>query len=129
MEAGANGFIAKTVGADQLQAVLRTILSGGRWQPGGGMSGGLGEVVARSDEHARLALLTERQRGALRLLAGGRSNKEIARELEISIATVKLHVNAVLRRLQVSNRTEAAGLFLRSAPSDAMELSRGSSRS
>lgn len=52
--------------------------------------------------------LTARQRQVLALLMHGRSNKSIARQLDVSEGTVKLHVAAILRALQVRNRTEAA---------------------
>ena len=52
--------------------------------------------------------LTGRQLDVLRLLVQGRANKEIGRELGLSEKTVKAHVTAVFRRLEVVNRTEAA---------------------
>ncbi|MBI3722237.1 MAG: response regulator transcription factor, partial [Fimbriimonas ginsengisoli] len=54
--------------------------------------------------------LTRRQSDILVLLAGGASNKEIARRLTLSEATVKLHVHRILRVLGGKNRTEAAHL-------------------
>jgi DNA-binding NarL/FixJ family response regulator len=52
--------------------------------------------------------LTSRQMRVLKLLAQGLSNKQIARELEISEITVKAHVSLIFRKLGVSNRTQAA---------------------
>ena len=52
--------------------------------------------------------LTEREREILGLLADGRSNKEIARELGISDATVKVHIKHLLRKLNMKSRLEAA---------------------
>ncbi len=59
-------------------------------------------------DDARLSRLTRRQARVLDLLGDGRSNREIGEALSISEGTVKLHVAAVLRRLGVGNRTEAA---------------------
>jgi RNA polymerase sigma factor (sigma-70 family) len=60
--------------------------------------------------HLLLGSLTPRQREVLRLLGTGLSNKEIARRLGLSENTVKIHVTAILRSLQVSNRTAAVVL-------------------
>jgi DNA-binding CsgD family transcriptional regulator len=60
------------------------------------------------DAAAALATLSERELDVLRLLARGKSNKEVARDLDLQEATVKTHVTAVFRKLGVSNRTEAA---------------------
>ena len=59
----------------------------------------LSERVARS--------LTRRQRDVMRLLALGRSNKAIAQELDLAEGTVKVHVSAIFKALNVTNRTEA----------------------
>ena len=54
--------------------------------------------------------LTQRQREVFDLLAQGKSNPEIARELGVSAHTVRIHISAILRALGVSNRTQAAVL-------------------
>ena len=56
----------------------------------------------------QLELLTEREQGVLRLLAEGCSNKAIARRLSVSDSTVRVHVRAILKKLQLQNRTQAA---------------------
>src|SRR5690349_20458607 len=64
-----------------------------------------------NEAHRPLAVvvgLTDRQRDMLRLVATGRSNPEIARELHVSLNTLKTHVVHVLRRLGASDRTQAA---------------------
>ena len=57
--------------------------------------------------------LTERQQQVLALLAKGKSNKQICRELGLAEATVKIHVTAILRALKVSTRTQAVVLINR----------------
>ena len=53
-------------------------------------------------------VLTDREREILRLVEEGKSNKEIARDLEITEPTIKLHVKTLYRKLDVNNRTQAA---------------------
>ena len=62
------------------------------------------------DKHTqeKICGLSSREIEVLRSLAEGKSNKEIARQLEISDSTVKVHVKAILRKLRVKNRTKAA---------------------
>jgi DNA-binding CsgD family transcriptional regulator len=64
--------------------------------------------AGQSRASAELAALTDREREVLGLIAEGRSNAEIARELGLSLGTVKLHVQHVLAKLRVSSRTQAA---------------------
>ncbi|WPU23602.1 response regulator transcription factor [Cedecea neteri] len=56
-------------------------------------------------------LLSDRQKEILKLLAAGESNKQISRQLNISAGTVKAHLESIFRRLNVSNRTQAAMLY------------------
>lgn len=109
---GAAGFIPKTSSSKVMLSALRLVMSGGVYLPpalidessvvGGGRGDG---------PHADLSLdstpLTPRQREVLALLGQGKSNKEIARILNLSEGTVKLHVTAILKALNVSNRTGA----------------------
>jgi DNA-binding NarL/FixJ family response regulator len=74
---------------------------------------------ALAEDHGRLAQLTRRELEVLRLVAKGRSNKLIARELGITEHTVKLHVHNLALKLEVSNRTEAASLYLAQKQGDA----------
>ena len=76
-------------------------------------------LAARSGEPAcpaELSELTSRERLILELVAGGLSNKEIASEPFIGVATVKSHVHPILRKLDVTRRTAAADVFHRSQP-------------
>jgi len=73
---------------------------------------GDGEAV-RNTRRASVNKLTGRQYEVLRLLANGLANKEIAQELGISDSTVKVHIRAIMERLGLVNRTQAAASFLR----------------
>jgi DNA-binding NarL/FixJ family response regulator len=118
---GAAGFIPKTSSSKVMLSALRLVLSGGIYLPpsliaeagmaGPGESAGTGHAApfdpASEARPANAPPLTPRQREVLALLGQGKSNKEIARQLDLSEGTVKLHVTAILKSLNVSNRTGA----------------------
>ena len=115
MELGIAGFIPKTLGVNLVESALRLVEMGGRYVPDILLSAPA-EGFAEAPESFAAAShhkLTPRQRDVLAEIGKGRSNQEIARVLGISIATVKLHVNAILQALGVRNRTEAAIIALR----------------
>ena len=150
MDLGALGFVPKCVGNDSLLQALRVVLSGGIYLPASLMrSPGDSETSLRqlapawrdtttaSDgdptEAALASLgLTTRQTQVLALLLRGQSNKLIARALNLSVETIKDHVAAVLRSLNVSSRTQAVLAVSRiSNPrflSTWQEMSRGADR-
>jgi DNA-binding NarL/FixJ family response regulator len=108
---GAMGFIPKTSRTEVLIAALRLVFSGGVYLPPSAFaatSHGVSEprptAAVRSPREAGL---TERQAQVLALLVQGKSNKLICRALDLAEGTVKIHVTAILRALNVSNRTEA----------------------
>lgn len=72
-----------------------------------------GEWLAPQTANQALLSLSDRQHDVLKRLAAGESNKEIGRSLNISAATVKAHLEALFRRLEVKNRTQAAMLYTR----------------
>jgi two-component system nitrate/nitrite response regulator NarL len=102
-----DGYVLSDVSPKMLRLSLGLILAGQSVMPSG-----LASAMFRQREAAAAAsdrsFLTERESEVLRALSRGLSNKEIAREINMSASTVKVHLKAVLRKLQVSNRTEAA---------------------
>ncbi len=106
---GAAGFIPKTSSSRVMLSALKLVLSGGVYLPpalleqGGGQGDGTGPMASES----AVSFLTPRQREVLTLLGQGKSNKEIARVLQLAEGTVKLHVTAILKALNVNNRTRA----------------------
>jgi len=113
VRAGAQGYLLKDLEPDELIESLGKITAG-ECVIAPEMAGVLARVV-QGDEpitssDTRFAELTPREMEILCHLAEGQSNKVIARELGISNGTVKLHVRAILRKLQVRSRVEAAVL-------------------
>ncbi len=96
---GAAGFLSKTVDAEQFVDGVRRVMSGGVIVPSVAMAG--------REAPGALPEFSQRQRDVLRGLVEGRPNKLIARDLDLTEATVKTHLQAIYRRLQVDNRTQA----------------------
>jgi len=111
LQAGAQGYLLKDMEPDELIAALEQIVAG-HTVVAKELTGVLAKAVtgdAAVDEHKpAFSDLTPRERQILCHLAEGQSNKTIARELGISDGTVKLHVKAILRKLNVHSRVEAA---------------------
>jgi len=105
MAAGADGFIGKATPPDEIVEALRAV-NAGEFVLTLGPAG----VPSFASEGNALDQLTPRQQEVLRLVARGLSNKEIARELDISPFTVRLHVSSLLHTLDVSTRTAAAAI-------------------
>lgn len=108
IDEGAAGFIPKTSTHAVMMAALRLVLAGGTYLPAHALCG-VAAAAPTPDALASQALkhLTERQVETLRLAMQGKANKVIARELDVSEATVKAHLSASFRALGVRNRTEA----------------------
>jgi DNA-binding NarL/FixJ family response regulator len=102
LQVGALGYVLKGALQEEVLAAIRTVAAGG--------------VVAGGEAARRVLLgrqryrrdLTEREAQVLALVAAGRSNSEIARELGLSLKTVQNHVSHLLAKLQVRDRTQAA---------------------
>lgn len=99
---GVSGFIPKSDSTQVILQAVQLVLAGGTYVPPRLMGG-----APSAPSPVPLAQLTPRQQDVLRLLAEGRPNKLIARGLDISEATVKVHLLAVFRALGARNRTEA----------------------
>lgn len=105
LQAGAQGYLLKDMFFEELEDAIRTVHAGGRRIPGV-VAERLAERVGGSD-------LTGRELEVLEQIVFGRSNKEIAAALDISEATVKSHVNNILSKLGVADRTQAATTAIR----------------
>ncbi|MGW2721258.1 response regulator [Streptomyces sp. NPDC001492] len=117
LRTGAAGFLLKDTEPDQLAQLVRTLAAGGVvmspkasravWQNHPG-------TTALDDAEAdRVGRLTERERGVLVLIAEGLSNTDIGARIHLSAGTVKDHVSAILTKLRVGSRVQAALLAQR----------------
>ncbi len=110
---GARGYLMKDMEPDELVIALRDIVAGNT-VVAPALTGVLADLVKNGNRQERketeqpFTELTPREREILGHLAEGQSNKVIARHLDISDGTVKLHVKAILRKLGVHSRVEAA---------------------
>ncbi len=94
IDLGVNGFIAKSTPKEEMKEAIQEILNG--------------HIVIKSERDIGERVdLSRRQVETLRLLAEGLSNKEIARKLDVSPATVKEYVSKIIDRMNVVNRTQA----------------------
>lgn len=112
MAFGASAYIPKSMPLVELQEAVYTVLAGDTWLPEHLRD----DVEADSaDEHvefaSRLEQLTPQQFRVLECLADGLLNKQIAYELNVQETTIKQHVSAILRKLNVTNRTQAGIVF------------------
>lgn len=104
LRAGALGYILKDMGREMLIEAIRSVQAGVRW---------ISPTIQRQyAERSLREALTMRQIEVMKLLARGLTNKDIARVFKISESTVKNHVNSLLAKLEVSDRTEAVALCL-----------------
>ena len=112
LDFGAMGYIPKSATPEVMSSALRLIMVGGVYVPPNLLTSTVNPHASpeweQSDRTCEVDGLTERQREVLVLLTEGKSNKEIARELDLSPNTVKIHVRDVLKTLGVNNRTKAA---------------------
>lgn len=105
LQNGAKGYILKDAPLDELLTAIRTVHAGRQYIPP--------EVGAKLAERLSRPQLSNRECDVLRLMAQGKSNQDIADSLHIAENTVKYHVNNILSKLEVSDRTKAALLALK----------------
>jgi len=99
IQLGARGFFPKTMSSNVVAAALQVVTAGGTYVPAD-----YAQAQARPPE---VPELTPREREILAQLVSGRSNKEIARALDLQEITVKFHVRNIFQKLRVRNRVEA----------------------
>lgn len=126
---GASGFITKTSSTDVMLSAISLVVSGGIYVPPAILAGaatGAGAPAQKQNESRPAPItvnsflapkmaekgyqLTQRQTDVLQEMGKGLSNKEIARELDMSPSTVKVHVAAILKEMDAKNRTIAVSM-------------------
>ena len=111
LDAGATGYIPKSSSVKVMMGALNLVFSGGIYVPPGAINFGSDVTPRRrgaeAGERGGNYGLTQRQREVLDCLRAGKSNKQIAYELGLSEGTVKIHVTAIFKSLNVKNRTQA----------------------
>lgn len=108
LEYGISGYITKRSDTKVLIGALKLILDGGTYLPPALLDNNKSlNHNPNTDNSGKGKTLTNRQSQVLGLVAQGMSNKQIAYEIGVSEATVKLHINALLRAMGVTNRTQA----------------------
>jgi DNA-binding NarL/FixJ family response regulator len=105
LEAGARGYLLKTMPPKELVAAIRQIHKGKKHIPP--------EIAASLAEHLGEEALTSREVEVLKLIGGGNRNRDIADRLFISEETVKVHVKHIMEKLNALDRTEAVAIAIR----------------
>ncbi|HME59081.1 MAG TPA: response regulator transcription factor [Terracidiphilus sp.] len=100
LQAGAKAYLLKGMTSDELIATIRMVHAGKSYIPP--------EIAQKLADRMGAEELTPREFDVLEQIVSGKSNKEIATELTISEATVKTHINSLLSKLGVTDRTQAA---------------------
>ncbi len=106
IRAGAQGYLLKDTTESEMTTAITIVNSGSRYIPR--------HIAARLADRMMRSDLTARELQILEQLAEGSTNKQIAETLDISDNTVRHHVNSIMEKLQVSDRTEAVATAMRS---------------
>jgi len=110
IELGAAGYLLKSAGRDEMIAALNAVSEGETYIQGSLVEPLLADVTGAVSRSGRLS---PREQQVLQLIADGLENKQVARELGLSEATIKTYVRGVFERLGVSSRAEAVAIGIR----------------
>lgn len=115
--AGAQGYCSKGIEAELLILALRSVAAGASWWDSTGTAEIRAAMRANPPMPSKTAEqlanpLTQREQEILALMAAGKTNQEIAERLHIATGTVRVHVHAILQKLEVRDRTQAAVLAI-----------------
>lgn len=108
VEIGIDGYILKDSDSAQLREAIFTVISGESYIQPSMIPMLESKIVERNTDQAKIDLLTKRELEVLKLLSIGLYNKEIGEKLDISERTVKNHISSIFRKINVTDRTQAA---------------------
>jgi DNA-binding NarL/FixJ family response regulator len=115
VRAGASGYLLKDTPREKVIEAIRGTMEGRSYVDPLVAGKLMDQAASKQEQPSKLItdLLTEREENVLRLLAQGLSNAEIAERLHLSEGTVRNHVSAILTKLEVPDRTQAAIIAIR----------------
>ena len=113
VDIGANGYILKDSGPEELKKAIQSVMEGDSYIQPSLIPSLNSRLVNRDIDKEKIAALTKREMEILTQIAGGMFNKEIAMNLNISERTVKNHISNIFKKIDVSDRTQAAVFAIR----------------
>lgn len=113
VDIGANGYILKDSGSEELKKAIQSVMDGDSYIQPSLIPSLNSRLVNRDIDKEIIAALTKREMEILTQIAGGMFNKEIAMNLNISERTVKNHISNIFKKIDVSDRTQAAVFAIR----------------
>ena len=113
VDIGANGYILKDSGSEELKKAIQSVMEGDSYIQPSLIPSLNSRLVNRDIDKEKIAALTKREMEILTQIAGGMFNKEIAMNLNISERTVKNHISNIFKKIDVSDRTQAAVFAIR----------------
>ena len=113
VDIGANGYILKDSGSEELKKAIQSVMDGDSYIQPSLITSLNSRLVNRDIDKEKIAALTKREMEILTQIAGGMFNKEIAMNLNISERTVKNHISNIFKKIDVSDRTQAAVFAIR----------------
>lgn len=113
LDFGANGYILKDSGSGELIKAIRAVFNGERYIQPNLIPMLNARLLKREDDNDKAKEITRREKQILVNIALGRSNKDIAEEFDISERTVKNHITSLFKKIDVSDRTQAAVFAIR----------------
>lgn len=113
VEIGIDGYMLKDSNSDELKKAIYSVIDGESYIQPNLIPILNSKMIERDVEKEKLALLTKRELEVLKLMAVGSYNKEIGEKLNISERTVKNHISSIFKKIDVSDRTQAAIFAIR----------------